>query len=130
MIRTEEIRSKNSTTAKSRANTETLLRRNRVIAAPRPYPEILAVVGDDLNGPEMPVRLEVCRLVGDGILGSQLILNLGKRIGHIANLERKKCAPAGRVGNPLQHLVARPLGPADVGADGIHNRFRALRHLN
>src|SRR5208282_2357615 len=109
-------------------NSRSLLRR-RVPSAPRPHAEILAVVGDNLNRAVVAVRFEIGRLVGDGVLTAQLILNLGESVGHVANLEREKGTSTGGVGNALQNLVAWPLGPAHVGADGVNDGLGALRHF-
>ena len=84
----------------------------------------------DFNRPIAPVRPKVCRLVGNRVLAAQFVLNLGERIGHIADLKREEGTPAGCIGDPLQHLVAFALHAGNVGADGIHNHFRALRHLD
>src|SRR5580700_3818994 len=90
-----------------------LLRRGRVPSAPRPHPQILAVVGLDLNGAVMAVRFEVGRFVGNGVLAAEFVLNLEERVGHIANLEREKGAAAGGVGDALKNFIARSLGTAD-----------------
>src|SRR5216683_5029911 len=71
---------------------EAALLRWRVIPSPRPPPETFAVIGHNLNGAKMAVGLEVGWLVGDRILAAQFLLNFGKGVGHVANLERRKCA--------------------------------------
>src|SRR5271169_6061492 len=95
------------------------LLRRCVPSAPGPHPETLPVVGLDLNRPVMPVGLEVRWLVGNGVLAAEFVLNFGECVGYIANLEREEGASPGGIGNALKHLVARPLSPAHVGADGV-----------
>src|ERR1700682_4700266 len=77
-----------------------------IVAATRPDPEILAIVGHNFDAAIVAVGLEIRRLVRDCILAAEFVLDFGKRVGHIPNLKRKECPSASRIGNALQHLVA------------------------
>src|SRR6266478_8581197 len=92
-----------------------------VIAPPRPHPKGLPVAGNNLKRAKVPVWLEVRRLVRHRILAAQFLLNLGKCIRHVANLEGKKRPSSSCIGNALQHLVARSLGAAHVRTDRVHD---------
>src|SRR5580658_1952207 len=107
-----------------------LLRCRRVPSAARAHPQILAVVGLDLNSAVMAVRFEVSRFVGNGVLAAEFVLNFEERVGHVANLEREKRTAAGGVGDALKNFIARSLGAADIGADGVNDGLGALRHLD
>ena len=106
------------------------LRRRSEISAPRPYTEILAVEGYDLNAAKVAVSFEIGRFVGNRILAAQLILYLGKRVRYVSDLERKERPPAGRVGNSLQHFISGPFGSAYVRADRVYDGVGALRHFD
>src|SRR3984957_6123481 len=101
-----------------------------VPAAAGAHAEILSIVCDDLDGAVVAVVFEVCWFVRDGVLAAQFFLNLGKCVYYIANLKVKEGAAASRVGDALENLVARTLGSADVGADGIDDGLGALRHFD
>src|SRR6476620_2161914 len=106
-----------------------LLRRG-VVSATCADAEILAVVGDDLNGAVMSVGLKVCRLIRHGVLAAEFVLDLGERDGDIANLEGKEGMSAGRVSDAFEYFVSGALGAADVGADRVDDGLGALRHFN
>src|SRR5438270_14101466 len=101
-----------------------------VISAARAHPEILTVVGFNFNRAVMAVGLEIRRFVRYSILAAEFLLNLGKGVGHIANLERVKWTAAGCVGDPVENFVARAFGPAHVGADCVDDGLGALCHLD
>src|ERR1700681_305646 len=77
------------------------------------------ILRQDRNRAVASIRGKIRRLVGHSILAAQLLLNGEKRIRHVAHLERKERAAAGRICDALQHLVALALHAADVRADGV-----------
>ena len=81
--------------------------------------ELLLIMRHNLNAAETAIRAEVVRDVGERILAAQLILDFREGIGNVAQLEGKERAATGRIGDPLQYLVALLLDPGDVRADGI-----------
>src|SRR5580700_8710859 len=125
----ELLRKTESDDGKPDAEYELLLRWG-VVSAAGTHAKILAIVGHNFDGAVVAVRLEVARLVGDGVLAAQLVLDFGKIGGHVADLEGKKCPPSGGVGDALQNLVALAFDAADVGADGVDDGLGALRHFD
>src|SRR5664279_1923293 len=91
---------------------------------------VLLVIGKNLNSVILAIGLQVRRLVGDGVLTAQLVLNLRKSVGDVLDLEREKGAAAGLFGKVLEHLVALQFLSTGVGGDGVNNDFGLLRHLD
>ena len=116
--------------AGGRHQRDRLLREWRVITASGAYAKIFAIIGDDLDGAEVAVGLEVCRLIGNVILAAKFILNFGEGIGYVTNLKGEKSAASGGIGHALQDFIAGTVGATHVGADGIDDGIRPLRHLN
>src|SRR6266404_890532 len=68
-----------------------------IVAVPAPDLQPLAVLRRDFNGSIPAIMMELCGTVGEGILTAQIILDPGKSIGHIAELEWLECATAGGI---------------------------------
>src|SRR5215470_15746994 len=100
------------------------------VSAARANVQVLAIHSQNLDGAIAPILLEVGRLIGNGVLTAELVLNLGESIRHFTNLEREEGVATGRVGNALEHFVTLPFAAGNVCADGVDDHLRALRHLN
>ena len=72
--------------------------------------QVLVVGGYDFNRAVPPVGAEVSRLVGNGVLAAQFVLNFSERVGHVAQLEREEGTAAGRVSDPLETRRVLSLG--------------------
>src|ERR1700676_3403044 len=88
------------------------------------------ILRQDCNRAVASIRGKIRGLVGHRVLAAQLLLNGEERIRHVAHLERKEGAAAGRIRDTLQHLVALSLHAADVRADGVNDYVRARRHFD
>ena len=92
--------------------------------------QALLTEGQDLYVAVAAVGNEVGRLIGDRVLAAQFFLNGGKCVRHFGNLERNVGAPAGRIGNAFQDFISVMTCAAQIGADGVHDHFGALRHFD
>ena len=76
------------------------------------------------------VGLELCRLVGNGILAAQFLLDGAEGASNVAHLKREECTPSGRRGQLFQSIITAHDDAAIVCADGVDHDLSALRHLN
>src|SRR5258708_39788417 len=94
----------------SAAEVDSSLLRSEITLA-RPHLQIFLQRGN-FNGTIPPVRIKVCRPVGNYILAAKLIFNRGERMRHIFHLERKEGTSAGRCRQLFQNFVAAQNQPA------------------
>ena len=88
------------------------------------------ILRQDLDGMVPAICLQVCRFVGQCILTAQFVLYLRERVSDVCDLEGKEWPPAGRVGNPLQNLIAFVSRSDNVRADSVDDHFGALCHVD
>src|SRR5580698_6501744 len=79
---------------------------------------------------ERAVMLELRRFIDQQVLAAQLFFDIVEADGHIVNTLGVESLTAGSVRDPLQHVVTLVPAGADVRADGVNNRLRALAHLD
>src|SRR5947208_12838797 len=89
---------------KGNVSSRRLLFRSEV-ASSRPNLKVLLQRGD-LDGPVVPIGIEIRGVVRDHILAAQFVFNSGKGVLDVLHLVREEGAPACRIGQLLKNFVA------------------------
>src|SRR5438874_9317361 len=89
-------------------------------------------LGNDLNAPETPVRLEFRWAVRNGVAAAQLVSNSGEGLAHLLGTAGKQRPPSTFLAQLLQCVVPDQVYSPRIRADSVEGDFIGLcnaRHL-